>query len=51
MAKGLWRYFKIQFSLPGGYFPSARISAAFIGLVFAAIIVTLFVAIMVASSR
>jgi len=43
---GLWRYFKIQFSLPGGYFPIARLSAIFTGLVFAALVISIFVAVL-----
>ncbi|KAF5340560.1 hypothetical protein D9611_007305 [Ephemerocybe angulata] len=43
---GVWRYFKIQFSLPGGYFPVARVSAVFTSFVFTAIVVTIFGAVL-----
>lgn len=48
---GLYRYFKIQFALPGGNFPIARISITFTSFVFAAIIVTMFGAVLSGRSQ
>ncbi|TFK22829.1 hypothetical protein FA15DRAFT_497873 [Coprinopsis marcescibilis] len=46
LLQGLWRYFKIQTSLPTNLFPVARASVAFSTFVFSGIIITIFVAVL-----
>ncbi|EFI27248.1 hypothetical protein CC1G_15076 [Coprinopsis cinerea okayama7 len=46
LLQGLWRFFYIQFHLPTGFFPMARMSAAFTGFGLTAVIVTIFGAIL-----